>query len=106
MQKRTPVQHDTDITPQRSHSRNIQLLWLMQRYPHIPVFALYNFISGFFSIGLMAAFAVLLRSPFIFPSLGPTAFHYFSGRLLLPPLRATPSSDTLSAQLPATLALQ
>jgi len=26
----------------------------------------------------MAVFAVILHSPFIFPSLGPTAFHYFS----------------------------
>ena len=26
----------------------------------------------------MGAFAVILHSPFIFPSLGPTAFHYFS----------------------------
>jgi len=50
----------------------------MQQYPRIPVFALYNFLSGFLSIGLMAAFAVILHSPLIFPSLGPTAFHYFS----------------------------
>jgi len=50
----------------------------MQQYPRIPVFALYNFLSGFLSIGLMAVFAVILHSPFIFPSLGPTAFHYFS----------------------------
>src|SRR5258708_9454799 len=42
------------------------------------VFALYNFVCGFFSIGLMATVAVILHSPFIFPSLGPTAFHYFS----------------------------
>lgn len=42
------------------------------------VLALFNFVSGFFSISLMAVIALLLHSPFIFPSLGPTAFHYFS----------------------------
>src|SRR5437764_7243457 len=78
MQKHTQPRHHTDITPPETILRYVQLPWLMQQYTHIPVFALYNFLSGFVSIGLMAAFAVLLHSPFIFPSLGPTAFHYFS----------------------------
>src|SRR3989454_5924352 len=77
MQKHTPARHHTDITPLGTILRYVQLPWLMQQYPRIPVFALYNFLSGFFSIGLMAAFAVILHSPFIFPSLGPTPFHYF-----------------------------
>src|SRR6266566_4976291 len=87
MQKHT--QHDTGNQPSerqpessmrnlRSMLRYVLLPWLMQQYPRIPVFALYNFLSGFLSIGLMAAFAVIVHSPFIFPSLGPTAFHYFS----------------------------
>src|SRR6266705_919821 len=87
MQKHT--QHDTGNQPSerqpessmrnlRSMLRYVLLPWLMQQYPRIPVFALYNFLGGFVSIGLMAVFAVLLHSPFIFPSLGPTAFHYFS----------------------------
>lgn len=89
MQKHTQAPHDPDIQPSerqpeipmrnlRSMLRYVQLPWLMQQYPGIPIFALYNFLSGFLSIGLMAAFAVILHSPFIFPSLGPTAFHYFS----------------------------
>ena len=78
MQKHTQPRHHTDITPPETILRYVQLPWLMQQYPHIPVFALYNLLSGFLSIGLMAAFAVILHSPFIFPSLGPTAFHYFS----------------------------
>ena len=58
--------------------KHIQLPWLLQHYPHLPVLALLNFVSGFFSVSLMAVIAILLHSPFIFPSLGPTAFHYFS----------------------------
>jgi len=78
MQKHTQERHTTNIIPRGTIFRYVQLPWLMQQYPRILVFALYNFLSGFLSIGLMAAFAVLLHSPFIFPSLGPTAFHYFS----------------------------
>ena len=78
MQRHTPAGHQTDSTPRKALLRYVQLPWLMQHYPRIPVFALYNFLSGFVSIGLMAVFAVILHSPFIFPSLGPTAFHYFS----------------------------
>jgi CBS domain-containing membrane protein len=89
MRKHTHVQHDPGNQPSerqpesfmrklRSMLRHVQLPWLMQQYPRILVFALYNFVCGFFSIGLMAACAVLLHTPLIFPSLGPTAFHYFS----------------------------
>ncbi|HKF36878.1 MAG TPA: HPP family protein [Ktedonobacteraceae bacterium] len=78
MQKHTPARRKTDITPRRTFLSYAQLPWLMQKYPRVPVLALYNFLSGFVSIGLMAVFAVILHSPFIFPSLGPTAFHYFS----------------------------
>ncbi len=78
MQRHTQAGHHTNFIFTRKILRYIQLPWLMEQFPHIPVFALYNFLSGFVSIGLMAALAVLLHSPFIFPSLGPTAFHYFS----------------------------
>ncbi len=62
----------------RSILTYLQLPWLLQHYPRLPVLALFNFVSGFFSISLMAVIAILLHSPFIFPSLGSTAFHYFS----------------------------
>ena len=89
MQKRAQGQDDTEIRPRQVHPeghigtlrsmlRYVQLPWLMQHYPRVLVFALYNFVCGFFSIGLMVTVAVILHSPFIFPSLGPTAFHYFS----------------------------
>jgi CBS-domain-containing membrane protein len=78
MQKRIQPRHTTDTTHPETFRKYVQLPWLRHQYPPIPVFALYNFLSGFVSIGLMATFALILHSPFIFPSLGPTAFHYFS----------------------------
>jgi CBS domain-containing membrane protein len=78
MQKHRQARHHTAISLLGTMLSYVQLPWLMQHYPPISVFALYNFLSGFLSIGLMAGFAVILHSPFIFPSLGPTAFHYFS----------------------------
>ncbi len=56
---------------------HIRLPWLTQRYAQTPVLALFSFINGCISIGLMSALALITRSPFIFPSLGPTAFLFF-----------------------------
>src|SRR5579883_3665310 len=55
----------------------LRLPWLLQHYARVPVLALFSFINGCISIGLMAALALVTRSPFIFPSLGPTAFLFF-----------------------------
>jgi CBS domain-containing membrane protein len=54
-----------------------RLPWLLQRHARIPVLALFSFINGCISIGIMSALAAFTRSPFIFPSLGPTAFLFF-----------------------------
>jgi CBS domain-containing membrane protein len=55
----------------------IHLPWLLQHHSRVPVLALFSLINGFISIGLMSALAVITHSPFIFPSLGPTAFLFF-----------------------------
>ncbi len=57
--------------------RHIRLPWLTQRYAQTPVLALFSFINGCISIGLMSVLALITKSPFIFPSLGPTAFLFF-----------------------------
>lgn len=57
--------------------RHIRLPWLTQHYAQTPILALFSFVNGCLSIGLMAALALVTRSPFIFPSLGPTAFLFF-----------------------------
>src|SRR5437762_12216578 len=57
-----------------THAR---LPWLLEHYANIPVLALFSFVNACISIGIMAALAVVTHSPFIFPSLGPTAFLFF-----------------------------
>lgn len=54
-----------------------RLPWLLEHHARIPVLALFSFVNGCISIGIMAALAVITHSPFIFPSLGPTAFLFF-----------------------------
>ncbi len=55
----------------------VRLPWLLQHHAQIPVLALFSFVNGCISIALMSVLAILTHSPFIFPSLGPTAFLFF-----------------------------
>jgi CBS-domain-containing membrane protein len=57
--------------------QRVRLPWLLAHHSHIVVLALFSFINGCLSIGLMSALAALTHSPFVFPSLGPTAFLFF-----------------------------
>lgn len=54
-----------------------RLPWLLQHHSRVAVLALFSFINGCISIGLMSLLALITQSPFIFPSLGPTAFLFF-----------------------------
>lgn len=54
-----------------------RLTWLLQHYERRPVLAIFVFINGCISIGVLAALAIFTNSPLIFPSLGPTAFLFF-----------------------------
>jgi CBS-domain-containing membrane protein len=54
-----------------------RLTWLLNHYSRTPVLALFSFVNGCISIGLMSLLAVITHSPFVFPSLGPTAFLFF-----------------------------
>jgi CBS-domain-containing membrane protein len=42
-----------------------------------PIWAAFTFINSFLTIAILAALAMVLRAPFVFPSLGPTAFLFF-----------------------------
>ncbi len=55
----------------------VRLPWLLQHHARVPVLALFSFVNGCLSIALMSVLAVITHSPFIFPSLGPTAFLFF-----------------------------
>ncbi|HLH60036.1 MAG TPA: HPP family protein [Ktedonobacteraceae bacterium] len=55
----------------------MRLPWLLGHHAQTPVLALFSFINGCISIGIMSALALITHSAFIFPSLGPTAFLFF-----------------------------
>jgi CBS domain-containing membrane protein len=57
--------------------RRLHLERFTERYPHHVVLALFNFVNGTLSIGLIATVALLTHQAFIFPSLGATAFILF-----------------------------
>jgi CBS domain-containing membrane protein len=57
--------------------RRLRLDWLLHHFPPRLVRSLYVFVNGFVTIGLLALLAFLSRNPFVFPSLGPTAYLLF-----------------------------
>ena len=54
-----------------------RLTALVQRHDSTVVMAVFSLINGCISIALMGAIALVSGQPFIFPSLGPTAFLFF-----------------------------
>ncbi|HEV2499076.1 MAG TPA: HPP family protein [Terriglobia bacterium] len=54
-----------------------RLTRLLQRFPERPMWALFMFVNGFVAIAIMSGIAMLSHTPFIFPSLGPTAVLLF-----------------------------
>ena len=55
----------------------LRLTTLARRYDSTLVLSAFSMINGFISIALMATVALVSGEPFIFPSLGPTAFLFF-----------------------------
>jgi CBS-domain-containing membrane protein len=47
--------------------------WL-RRFPPRPVWAAFVFLNGFLAVAILAGLAVVSHTPFVFPSVGPTAF--------------------------------
>lgn len=54
-----------------------RLTHLLKKFPERPMWALFMFINGFIAIAIMSGIAMLSHTPFIFPSLGPTAVLLF-----------------------------
>jgi CBS domain-containing membrane protein len=65
--------------PDHIHSllERLRLIWLLERFPPRLVRALYVFVNSFLTIAALALLALLSRNPFVFPSLGPTAYLLF-----------------------------
>lgn len=55
----------------------LRLTWLLEHFPPRLVRSAYVFINGFITIALLALLALVSRNPFVFPSLGPTAYLLF-----------------------------
>ncbi|MCZ7533679.1 MAG: HPP family protein [Acidimicrobiia bacterium] len=55
----------------------MQIPYLVKRHSSTTVMGLFAFANGVLSIGIMSMAALLTGSPFVFPSLGPTAFLFF-----------------------------
>lgn len=63
-------------------ARRLRLPALMARHSSTMVLGIFAFVNGVLAIGIMAAAALVTGAPFIFPSLGPTAFLLFYTPLL------------------------
>lgn len=56
---------------------HLRLAWLLDRFSERPMWALFMFINGFVTIAILAGVAMISHTPFVFPSLGPTAILLF-----------------------------
>jgi CBS-domain-containing membrane protein len=55
----------------------LRLPTLLRRHDRVTILGLFATVNGVISIGLMAFAALITGAPFVFPSLGPTAFLLF-----------------------------
>jgi CBS domain-containing membrane protein len=55
----------------------LRLTRLLGRFPERPVWAAFMFVNGFVTVAILAGVAMLTGTPFVFPSVGPTAFLFF-----------------------------
>ena len=60
-----------------SFFRKLRLDWLLLHFPPRLVRSVYVFVNGFITIAVLALLALVSRNPFVFPSLGPTAYLLF-----------------------------
>jgi CBS-domain-containing membrane protein len=63
-------------------ARRVRLSALVERHNSTFVLGLFAFVNGLIAIGVMALVALVTGEPFVFPSLGPTAFLLFYTPLL------------------------
>ena len=73
---------------------------LVERHSSVTVLGLFAFVNGLVAIGLMALAALVTGQPFVFPSLGPTAFLLF----YTPMLPAASPRNTLGGHFIGVLA--
>lgn len=84
----------------RDFARGLRFTALERRYNSIAVVGAFSLVNGLISIALMAAAAELTGQPFLFPSLGPTAFLLF----YTPQAPSASPRNTLAGHLVGVLA--
>lgn len=84
----------------RGLAHRLQLPVLIEHHSRLWILGLFALVNGLLSIGLMAAAALATGAPFIFPSLGPTAFLLFYS----PTQPAASPRNTLGGHLIGVLA--
>jgi len=73
----SPAQQHAGADHVVSLLRRVRPYWLLQHFPPRLVQSVYVFVNGFITIGVLALLALMSRNPFVFPSLGPTAYLLF-----------------------------
>ena len=77
MKRDPPPLHRPEPAIVRSLTGRSRLIRLLRRFPQRLVWAVFVLVMGFLSIAILAAVAMVSRTPFVFPSLGPTAILFF-----------------------------
>lgn len=72
---RPPAVFSPEVT--RGLVARFRLTSLLGRFDERSVWAAFMLVNGFLTIALLGAVAAVSRTPFVFPSLGPTAFLFF-----------------------------
>jgi hypothetical protein len=75
-------------------ARRARLTSLVERHSSTGVLGLFALVNGVVAIGAMALAALVTGQPFVFPSLGPTAFLLFYTPMVPRRAPATRSSGT------------
>ena len=71
-----PAEHLDGIVV-RGLVERLQVPGLLTRLPERLVWTVFVVVNGFVTIAVLAGIAMISKTPFIFPSLGPTAFMFF-----------------------------
>ncbi len=56
---------------------HLRLNWLLHHFPPRVVHAVYVMINGFITVAILSLLAFATKNPFVFPSVGPTAYLFF-----------------------------
>jgi CBS-domain-containing membrane protein len=69
------IVHAPEVT--RGLARRFGLLHLVGHPSERMIWASFTFVNSLVTITILAGLAMIVRAPFVFPSLGPTAFLFF-----------------------------